>query len=590
MCEANHRGPLEAEMKRPLITVLVPTYRRPRALERCLCALANQSRAADQVVVVHRREDDQSRNVVGRWADRLPLTIVHVNEPGVVAAMNAGLAASTCDVIALTDDDAAPHPDWLTRIEEWFAESQIGGVGGRDVLFHDGQAVSPNKPIVGKVRWFGRVIGNHHLGVGAARDVDVLKGVNCAYRADVLRAVGFDTRLRGSGAQVHWELALGLQLRRTGWRLVYDPSILVDHYEESRADVARVGVPSTVGRAVEDASYNEALVLLEHLPPFRGVAYEVWSILMGTRASPGIGQALRLTPSLGGTAWRRWRAATSGRYQAWRSTGTQAQAPKLPDSGRRDRVAVAGLTAIVIAQNEAERIDRCLRSCFRVADEVVVVDGGSSDATPDIARRLGCMVVENPWPGYAAQRQVGVAHATKDWVLFVDADEEVTAELAESILSELTGEPRWDAYAVMRIGDFLGRWMAPDQQVRLCRRTLASYRDVLVHETLDIAPVHTGLLTGVLLHRGFRSVSDHVMRFDRYTTLEAQQAWAEGRRPSVLRLLARPPARLAEKFAYRGLWRKGISGVAVSGLWAYYEFLRELKLFELAGRKGERRD
>jgi glycosyltransferase involved in cell wall biosynthesis len=296
-----------------------------------------------------------------------------------------------------------------------------------------------------------------------------------------------------------------------------------------------------------------------------------------------------ITPSLGGPTWRRWRAASTGRHHARQTQKAPTRPPYLPGPRRSDHVAVAGLSAIVIAQDEAERIECCLRSCLRVASEVVVVDGGSSDPTPDIARELGCTVIQNPWPGYAAQRQIGVEHATKEWVLFVDADEEVTVELADSIRRELISEPIWDAYAVVRLGDFLGRWMSTDRQVRLCKRAMARYPDVLVHEKLDIPAERVGSLSGLLLHRGFRSVSDHVRRFDRYTTLEAEGAWIDRRRPSILRLLARPPARLAEQFAFQGLWRKGISGVAVSGLWAYYEFLRELKLFELASNERERR-
>ncbi len=120
--------------------------------------------------------------------------------------MSAGLEVARGDIVAITDDDAAPHPDWLARIEAYFSTHQgLAGVGGRDVVCHGEHPEGGAREVVGKVQWFGRVIGNHHLGIGRAREVDELKGVNCAYRHAALRRVGFDERLRGTGAQVHWE-------------------------------------------------------------------------------------------------------------------------------------------------------------------------------------------------------------------------------------------------------------------------------------------------------------------------------------------------------------------------------------------------
>lgn len=560
-------------------TVLVPTYRRPVSLQRCLDALEAQTRPAEQVVVVCRAGDQATSDVLDARSSRLPLTTVEVKEPGVVAAMTAGLALAIEDVVAITDDDAAPHLDWLERLSRHFDDASVAGAGGRDIMHHERSSEPPTARDVGRVQWFGRVVGNHHLGAGGPRDVDVLKGVNCAYRRDLLDGIGFDTRLRGPGAQVHWELSLGLALRRRGWRLVYDPSVLVDHYEAERLDSDRVGVRTTAGEPIRDAAYNEALVLLGHLTGMRAVVYLMWAAVVGTRAAPGLLQALRLTPSLGRVAWARWRAAASGRAAATLAMPGNGSDSVRPGSGSSTRPA---LSAVIIAQQEAERIERCIRSCWKVADEVVVVDGGSTDATPEIALRLGCKVIENPWPGYAAQRNVGVDHADGDWVLFVDADEEVGDDLAGAIDDELRSWPGWDAYGVQRIGDFMGRWMAPDLQVRLCRRDLAVFPSVLVHETIAVEPHRVGKLAGTLWHHGFRSIEDHVARFDRYTSLEADQAWRHGRRPALSRLVARPPARVAEKYLLRGLWRRGIPGLAVAGFWGYYEFLRELKLFERA--------
>jgi hypothetical protein len=170
---------------------------------------------------------------------------------------------------------------------------------------------------VGKVQWFGRVIGNHHLGAGAARDVDVLKGVNCAYRAPLLRAAGFDRRLAGSGAQLFWELALCLPIRRAGWRLVYDPAIAVDHHVEPRSEGDQLHRGGFTAAPLSDATHNETLVLLENLPAASRAAFMIWAVLVGTRHEPGLAQVPRLLLRGDMRAFARCRAAIGGRLRGW---------------------------------------------------------------------------------------------------------------------------------------------------------------------------------------------------------------------------------------------------------------------------------
>ena len=221
------------------ISVVVPTYCRPKDLSRCLEALKQQTRPADEILVTVRDSDTETWTFLNAYDPQsLPLKILSVSVPGVVAAMNAGWSKVEGDIIASTDDDAAPHPDWLARIEAHFlSDPQIGGVGGRDWQYQ-GTELKKNseRQVVGKVQWFGRVIGNHHRGVGKAREVDVLKGVNMSFRRQAIRGLRFDERMRGTGAQVNFELAFTLALRRIGWKLIYDPTVAVDHYIAQRFD------------------------------------------------------------------------------------------------------------------------------------------------------------------------------------------------------------------------------------------------------------------------------------------------------------------------------------------------------------------
>jgi glycosyltransferase involved in cell wall biosynthesis len=167
------------------ITVLIPTYHRPYDLERCLNSLQKQHYKPHEVLLIVRDTDTTTHTLLSHYdAGSLKLRQVSVQQGGVVIALNAGLENATGDVIAITDDDAAPHLDWLERINQHFTlKPSLGGLGGRDLMYVNGQlqtaADHPGASAkVGKLQWFGRIIGNHHIGEGSARPVDILKGVN----------------------------------------------------------------------------------------------------------------------------------------------------------------------------------------------------------------------------------------------------------------------------------------------------------------------------------------------------------------------------------------------------------------------------
>ncbi|MEM1013390.1 MAG: glycosyltransferase [Planctomycetota bacterium] len=298
-----------------LITVVIPTFRRPSDLRRCLDALAEQSRGADEVLVVSRPEDRDGIAVAQCASNKLPLRRVEVDRPGLVHALQVGLDSARGDVVAFTDDDSVARSDWLERIESHFDSSpRIVGVGGRDWVHELGTTLNGSNEDVGRLTWYGRMIGNHHLGVGVARDVDALKGVNMAYRRGPLLELGFDRRLRGQGAQVANEIAVGLPLRKAGWRLVYDPLVAVDHFPSVRTAGDHRQRPRA--RELSDAAFNEALPILEYLPLPQRPLFLFWAILVGTRRYFGLAQAIRFTPKLGLSAWAQFVATASGRIAA----------------------------------------------------------------------------------------------------------------------------------------------------------------------------------------------------------------------------------------------------------------------------------
>ena len=307
----------------PRVSVLVPSYGRPDSLSRCLAALGAQTRAPDEVVVGVRSGDNATVAVVeAARATGLSVRVAQTAAAGVVASMQAALDVATGDVVALTDDDARPFPAWIEGLLVHFRSApDVGGVGGRDWQpYERGTAAR-----VGVVQWFGRVIGNHHLGAGPARDVDVLKGVNCSYRAPLLRAVGFDGRLRGAGAQLYWELGVCLPLRRAGWRLIYDPAVAVDHDIAPRFDVDQIHRGVFAEAPLVDAVHNETVALLESRRGAARACFLVWAFLVGTGEAPGPVQCARRLLQGDWLAMRRWRAAVAGRVAG---ASTERRSPR----------------------------------------------------------------------------------------------------------------------------------------------------------------------------------------------------------------------------------------------------------------------
>ncbi|WP_375493624.1 glycosyltransferase family 2 protein [uncultured Nostoc sp.] len=299
-------------------TVLIPTYRRPQDLSRCLLALQEQTKPVDQVIVVVRDTDAETWQFLAqRKADNLPLHTVKVTQAGVVAALNAGLAAVEGDIVSITDDDAAPHPDWLERIAAYFTcDSRLGGLGGRDWIHHGSKLEDESRLVVGQLQWFGRVIGNHHLGVGEPREVDILKGVNMSFRTQAIGQLRFDERMRGTGAQVHFEMAFTLTLKRAGWKIIYDPNVAVDHYPAQRFDEDQRNNFNEI--AFINLVHNETLVLLEHLPFIRRIVFLLWAVFVGTCDSLGLVQWLRFLPSQGQLAGKKLLASWRGRWQGYK--------------------------------------------------------------------------------------------------------------------------------------------------------------------------------------------------------------------------------------------------------------------------------
>jgi glycosyltransferase involved in cell wall biosynthesis len=248
---------------------------------------------------------------------------------------------------------------------------------------------------------------------------------------------------------------------------------------------------------------------------------------------------------------------------------------------------VPKVSVTVITKNEAADLAAALES-VQWADEIVVVDSGSSDETVAIARRFTDRVVVQVWEGYAAQKNIAAGLARHDWILSLDADERVTAALAADIRRVLADTPQHRAYRIPRVTWHLGRWIRstdwyPDTQLRLYDRTAARWTGTYVHESV-VVDGSIGALSGELQHFAYRDIADHLETIDRYTTLAARQMHEKGRRAGVLRLAAHPPLAFLRNYIARGGFRDGTVGFIVSAMNAYYVFLKFAKLWALGKR------
>jgi len=318
------------------ITVIVPTYRRVTDLDRCLAAIDRQRLMPVEVLITYRPEDAETGDYLAR-ADRpgLRARLIPCEQPGVVYALNLAIDNVHSEFFAITDDDSIPHEDWLERIVAHFlADPLAAGVGGKDHVCADGRWLEGAEPVVGKVSWHGQAKGHHHLGVGPARYVDTLKGVNMAFRTAMFGDLRLDSRLRGKGAQVAWELGLSLTLVATGHKLIYDPQVLVEHFPGVRPIEENRAYFNPVSHG--DEIFNRTLIVMEFLATqrwgrLRQLALLTYLGLRGTRKAPGllllgVGLVTRYP-----NTWARFKTT----FAAYRDALTAARPSGLPGvSGR----------------------------------------------------------------------------------------------------------------------------------------------------------------------------------------------------------------------------------------------------------------
>lgn len=220
------------------------------------------------------------------------------------------------------------------------------------------------------------------------------------------------------------------------------------------------------------------------------------------------------------------------------------------------------ISAVIITLNEAANIERCIRSLISLADEILVADSGSDDGTVDIARKLGARVIQIEWEGFAPSKNKANQQAQFDYILSLDADEELSQELRESIFavkSNLSG-----AYSMNRLNHYCGTWIKhggfyPDKKVRLFHREEAQWAGGPVHETLvtDVG-VRKTHLAGDLLHYSYTSLEEHQERLERYAKLGAEKV--KHHKGLWRKSMVNPAWRFLRNYLFKGGFLDGAAG------------------------------
>lgn len=245
------------------------------------------------------------------------------------------------------------------------------------------------------------------------------------------------------------------------------------------------------------------------------------------------------------------------------------------------------LSVFIITMNEADRIERAIQSVIDWVDEVLVIDSGSTDDTIELSRRLGAQTLFNEWEGYGQQKIFGEDACRKDWILNIDADEQISAELKEEIIKVFQkGPPKVAAFKmhwklVLFDEKHPHRFAARKDFIRLYDRSRSGFRDSSVHDSVVVRDGELGELNGLVYHFSFRSADHMRTKLDAYGSMLAEDLFSKGRRPSRIRVMAEPAFAFMKCFFLRRYCLYGVVGVQLSLIFSQYRKARLVKARQL---------
>lgn len=271
----------------PTLTVVIPTFKRPESLRRCLISLEKQLLPADEILVVVQERDFQTLDVIQSLRVKFKIT----KSPGIVSAILNSLPEIATELVAFIDDDVSLPQDWVMKAKTHFSSNpEIGALGGTDrqIDVHLEEDLR-----VGKFTRYGKLIGNHHLASGFQRNVDFLKGCNMVLRTSIAQNYSpIFTLLKGNGAQVGNDLVLSIGSKLQGFITLFDPNFYVHHHVEPRQESSQRDSLNEDEKT--DLIYNILLIKLTFSPKFMKPVALLYQFMIGDKEVPGVVRSLIL--------------------------------------------------------------------------------------------------------------------------------------------------------------------------------------------------------------------------------------------------------------------------------------------------------
>ena len=246
------------------------------------------------------------------------------------------------------------------------------------------------------------------------------------------------------------------------------------------------------------------------------------------------------------------------------------------------------ISAFIVCVNEGDNIRRCLQS-ISWCTEIIIIDSGSTDNTLEICREYGATVIHRNWTGYVEQKAFGLEKCSHEWVLNIDADEEVSEELRQEITTVIQNDDlRFAGYELSRVVFYLGKWWRkggwyPEYRLRLCRRSKTTWAGADPHERAVVDGT-TKRLKGELHHYTYTGIADHILRLNQHSSSAARTMHKNGKKASILLMILNPLGRFAKFYFVKKGYLEGLTGLIVAFFESFYVLLKYLKLWEITQR------
>jgi len=245
------------------------------------------------------------------------------------------------------------------------------------------------------------------------------------------------------------------------------------------------------------------------------------------------------------------------------------------------------LSVVIITFNEEKNIERCLKSVASIADEIVVVDSLSTDATKDLCSKYNVRLISQAFLGYIEQKNFALQQASNNYVLSLDADEELSDELCRSIRSAKENGFTFDAYSMNRCSSFCGKWIKhgswyPDKKTRLLDKTKGKWAGINPHDKIEMqsgSRIHH--LKGDLFHYSYYSLEEVITQNNKFTTIQAKAMFESGRRATYLNLIINPLTAFLNGFIFKAGFLDGVDGFFIASSVAYQTMVKYAKLLHL---------